>query len=104
MYAAACRLCQIWVQVKTVPNCVKQWLWETGTASFQGACLIDREFGWEQAGLDLRVWEWVNEHKEEDFRVGAAWVQAHTSAKEKAQMTLQNRQVAVANDKANEIG
>ena len=55
------------------------------------------------ADLWMRVWEKVNGHQEQGFRLRLAWVKDHTTAKEKAQMTQQNKQTALANDEADEL-
>ena len=55
------------------------------------------------ADLWIQVWDKVDEHKEQDLGFRVVWVKAHTSAKEKAKMTQQNGQIAVANDEANEL-
>ena len=50
------------------------------------------------ADLWIQVWD-----KEQELRLGVAWVKAHTSAKEKAQLTQQKKQFAMANDEADEL-
>ena len=45
----------------------------------------------------------VNEHSGQTLRVKVVWITARTTAKEKAQMTQQNNQIAFANDTAEDI-
>ena len=52
--------------------------------------------------LWIQDWDKVNAHKAQD-RLPAAWVKPHTSAMKKAQMTQQQRQVATADDQADEL-
>ena len=54
------------------------------------------------AHLWIQDWDQVNAHKEQD-RLTAAWVKAHTSGMKKAQMAQQKRQIATANDQADEL-
>ena len=55
------------------------------------------------ADLWIQVWDKVNGHREQDLRLGVAWEKAHTSAKEKAQMTQESKQTAMAHEKADEL-
>ena len=49
------------------------------------------------ADLWIQVWD-----KEQDLRLRVAWVKAPTSAKEKARLTQQKKQIAMANDGTDE--
>ena len=55
------------------------------------------------ADLWIQVWVKVNVHKEQDLGFRIVRVKAHNSAKEKAKMTQQDGQIAMANDKADEL-
>ena len=46
---------------------------------------------------------YCNLHEEQDIRLRVAWVKMHTRANEKAQMTHQNKQIAVTNGKTDEL-
>ena len=52
--------------------------------------------------LWIQDWDQVNARKEQD-RLTVAWVKAHTSGMKKAQVTQQKRQIATANDQADEL-
>ena len=51
----------------------------------------------------IQVWDMARGHKEQDLRLWVAWFKAHTSATEKAQMTQQNKQLAMTNNKVDEL-
>lgn len=55
------------------------------------------------ADLWMGIWWKVNEHNGQGLRVKVVWITARTTAKEKAQMTQQNNQIAVCNGTAEEI-
>ena len=52
---------------------------------------------------DVLVWKKINEVTEKGIWVNVVWVKAHTTDKEKAEMSPENRQIASANDKGDEL-
>ena len=48
----------------------------------------------------IRVWDKINEHTDQGLGLQVAWVEAHTTDKDKAQMTRENRQIALATEMA----
>ena len=55
------------------------------------------------ADLWIQVRDKVNAHHEQNLRHRVAWVRPHTTAREKAHMRQKNEQMAMVNDKADDL-